>query len=431
MHREITKHRLGNGLLILLKEIHNAPLISHWIWYRVGSRDERTGITGASHWVEHMQFKGTPKYPSSVLDKAISRQGGVWNAFTHLDWTTYFETLPASEIDLALELEADRMTGSLFEVQEVESERTVIISELQGNENEPLYRLGEQVQAAAFQVHPYRHEVIGDLVDLQSMTREDLYAHYRNYYTPNNAVITIAGDFDTQSMLDKVENTYGDIPPGGTPQRRASAEPPQDGERRVLVDGPGETSYVEVAYRVPHATHPDFHALMVMDSLLSGPRGLNIFGSGISNKTSRLYMSLVDRDLAVGVFGGMQATIDPFLYNTTVILHPQSNPEAVVKTLDAELRRLQGTPPDGTELEHAVKQARALFAYGSESTSNQGFWLGFAEMFDSYAWFETYLERLAEVTPQDVQRVAQTYMEPGNRVLGVYQPTGNQAKAHT
>jgi zinc protease len=425
MQTPITKKKLNNGLRVMLKEIHTAPLISHWIWYRVGSRDETPGLTGASHWVEHMLFKGTPRYPQGVLDKAISRQGGYWNAFTHLDWTTFFETLPADKIDLALELEADRMTDSLFDAAEVKAERTVIISERQGHENEPLFRLGEEVQAAAFRVHAYQHEVIGDMADLQTLTREDLYNHYRTFYVPNNTVLAIAGDFCTEEMLERVRQVYGDIQPGELPARSMRAEPPQREERRVTVEGPGETSYVQASYHAPHGTQPDFHAFMVLDSLLSGPRSLNMFGSGISNKTSRLYMSLVDTDLAVAVLGGLQATIDPFLYTTTVVVHPQSSPDRVVEGFDEQLQRLCDTPPDEHELQRAVKQARALFAYGSESITNQAFWLGFAEMFDSYNWFNTYLDRLAAVTPQDVQRVAQTYLLPQNRVLGVYLPDGS------
>src|SRR5512135_3055691 len=157
MANPITRKTLANGLTIQLKEIHTAPIISHWVWYRVGSRNETPGITGISHWVEHMQFKGTPKFPASLLDKAIARDGGFWNAMTYLDWTAYYETMPADKIDLALRLESDRMVNSTYEPQEVESERTVIISELEGNENEPLFRLGEAVQNAAFKVHAYQH----------------------------------------------------------------------------------------------------------------------------------------------------------------------------------------------------------------------------------------------------------------------------------
>ena len=145
MPDSVTKVKLDNGLTIYLKEIHTSPIISSWIWYRVGSRDELPGKTGISHWVEHMQFKGTHQFPSTVLDKAISREGGSWNAFTYLDWTAYYETLPAEKIDLALRLEADRMANSLFNSEEVESERTVIIAEREGSENEPIFRLGEKV----------------------------------------------------------------------------------------------------------------------------------------------------------------------------------------------------------------------------------------------------------------------------------------------
>ena len=188
MTNKITQVILKNGLKVMLKEIHTTPIISSWVWYRVGSKDETTGRTGISHWVEHMQFKGTKKFPASILDKAISREGGSWNAFTFLDWTTYLETMPADKIDLALRLEADRMKNSLFNEDEVASERTVIISEREGHENEPLFRLGEAMQQTAFRVHPYHHEVIGDMADLHTITRDDLYKHYRTYYLPNNAV---------------------------------------------------------------------------------------------------------------------------------------------------------------------------------------------------------------------------------------------------
>ena len=161
MSNTIFNKTLENGIKVLLKEIHTSPIISHWVWYRVGSRYEIAGKTGISHWVEHMQFKGTPKFPPGVLDRAISRDGGTWNAFTHLDWTTFFETVPADKIDLPLDLESDRMVNSIYTPEEVDSERTVIISEREGNENEPLFRLDEAIQMAAFESHPYRNEVLG------------------------------------------------------------------------------------------------------------------------------------------------------------------------------------------------------------------------------------------------------------------------------
>src|SRR5512138_126449 len=241
MNNTITKTTLSNGLKVFLKEIHTAPIVSSWLWYRVGSRDEVQGRTGVSHWVEHMQFKGTPQFPANVLDKSISREGGTWNAFTYMDWTAYFETMPANKIDLALRLEADRMVNSQFDPGEVASERTVITSEREGNENEPLFLLGEAIQQAAFRVHPYHHEVIGDMADLLTMGRDDLYNHYRAFYVPNNAVMAVAGDFDTQSMLARIQELFESIPAGGEPARLARPESPQNGEVHLSVEGPGTT----------------------------------------------------------------------------------------------------------------------------------------------------------------------------------------------
>jgi zinc protease len=424
MSNSVLKTTLSNGLLVLLKEIHTAPIISHWIWYRAGSRNETPGHTGISHWVEHMQFKGTPRYPASVLDRAISRDGGYWNAFTNLDWTAYFVTLPADKIDLALALEADRMVNSSFDPEEVEAERTVIISERQGDENEPLFRLGEEMQAAAFRVHPYHHEIIGDRCDLETMGREDLFRHYRTYYLPNNAVLSIAGDFDLETMLRRIKELFEEISPGAAPPQNARPEPPQAGERRVTVEGPGETTYLFINHHIPPASHPDFFPLAVLDSLLGGPSNMGLFGGGISNKTSRLYQALVESELAVSVYGGMQPTLDPFLHSIYAIIHPEHSPEEVLAGVEEQIQRLQDTPADIAELARAVKQARALFSYGSESITNQAAWLGLSEMFASYDWFLNYLQRLAEVTPEQVQLIARTYFRKQNRVVGVYLPTG-------
>jgi len=431
----VTKTQLANGLTVQLKEIHTAPIISHWVWYRVGSRNEGVGETGLSHWVEHMQFKGTPTFPTSMLDKAISREGGVWNAFTHLDWTTYYETLPADRIDLALRLEADRMFHSTFDPDEVEAERSVILSEREGSENEPLFRLGEAIQTAAFKVHPYGHEIIGYREDLLRIQRDALYEHYQTYYQPQNALIAIAGDFQSDAMLARLEELYD----AGAPARSAgqpnstravlSADPPEEPpvveEQHVEISGPGETTYIQIAYRAPKANHPDFFAFTVLDSLLSGPTSLNLFGGGgISNKTSRLYRALVERDLAVGIHGGLQATIDPFLYDVHLTVHPQHKPQAVLAAYEDEIKRLQDQCVPEEEIERAIKQARALFAYGSESITNQASWMGYAEMFATYDWFVRYVDHLAAISPQDVQRIAQTYMAPANRVTGIYLPTG-------
>jgi zinc protease len=424
MKNSLTQTTLSNGLKVFLKEIHTASIISSWLWYRVGSRDEVQGRTGVSHWVEHMQFKGTPQFPANILDKSISREGGTWNAFTYIDWTAYFETMPAEKIDLALRLEADRMANSQFDPSEVASERTVITSEREGSENEPLFLLGEAIQQTAFRVHPYHHEVIGDMADLLTMTRHDLYNHYRTFYVPNNAVMAVAGDFESQSMLARVSELFESIPVGLEPPRLSRQEPAQNGEVRLSVEGPGETCYVQICYRFPPASHPDFFPLSVLDSLLAGPSNLNMFSGGISNKTSRLYRALVDKEMVVSVHGGAQATIDPFLYTITMTIHPKRKPEEALAALDKEIQRVKAEKVSKEEIARAIKQALALFAYGSENITNQGFWMGYTEMFAKYEWFESYLDKLAAVTVKDVQRVANEYLKPQSRVVGTYVPLG-------
>jgi zinc protease len=420
MEEKVTQVKLKNGMKVLLKEVHTAPIISSWLWYRVGARDEPTGKTGISHWTEHMLFKGTKKFPAKVLDKAISRDGGRWNAATSRDATHYYETMPADKFDLALRLEADRMKNSVFGEKEVASERTVIISEREGNENEPLFQLTEAVEQTAFRVHPYHHEVIGDKADLYKITREDLYEHYRRYYVPNNAVLSVAGDFDTKSMLKRIRELFEPIPKGSTPPRLNRPEPDQKGEVQFSIEGNGGTTFIQMAYRFPNATHPDFFPLQVFDAILGGM-------SGLSTKTSRLYRALVDREFAVEVSGWAEPTIDPHLYRITLIKNPKRTTAEVITAVDVEIKKLQNIPVPGDEIKRAIKQARAVFVYGNENITSQAFWMGYAEMFASYEWYTTYLDNLARVTPQDIQRVARQYFQPSSRVIGIYLPHGNEA----
>jgi zinc protease len=395
--------------------------VSWWVLYRVGSRNEPTGVTGISHWVEHMMFKGTDQFPPGELDKAVDRVGGNWNAQTFIDYTAYYELLPADQIDLALRAEADRMINAKFDPEEVESERTVIISERQGAENSPGFWLAEAVQGAAFRVHGYHHEIIGDMTDLETMTRDDLYGHYRRYYMPNNAIAVAVGDFDSAAMLARIQELYGAIPAGELPKPFVRPEPPQQGERRVRVERPGGSAFIQVAYRVPQATHPDWFALELCNSLLCGPDGLG--GGGIDNKTSRLYKALVETELAAGVDGSMTATVDPFLYMIDIIVRDGRTPEAVEAALDAEIDRLRAGDVTEAELARVKKQARALFAYSSERVSTQGFWLAFSENFASYEWFENYLKNLEAVTLDDVRAAAAKYLRPQNRTVGYFIPT--------
>lgn len=416
----VTKHVLDNGLTVLLKEVHSAPLISWWVLYRVGSRNERTGQTGISHWVEHMMFKGTDKFPGGELDRLIDRQGGAWNAQTSMDYTAYYETMPADRVQLALELEADRMMNAGFKPEEVESERTVIISERQGSENSPLFWLGEEVSASAFRVHGYHHEIIGDLVDLQTMTRDDLYGHYKHHYMPNNAIAVAVGDFNSADMLERIKALYGAMPAGEPVKLFSRPEPEQNGERRVRVERPGNTAFLEVAYRAPAATDADWFKLAILDSVLSGPSGLG--GGSVDNKTSRLYQAMVKTELAASVYGGMNPTIDPYLYTFSATVRPGRTLEEVEAALDVEIDRMRAEPISAAELAKAKKQARALFAYSTESVTGQAFWLAFAENFATYEWFEHYVERLEAVTIEDVQDVAQRYLRPQSRTVGWFVP---------
>jgi zinc protease len=265
------------------------------------------------------------------------------------------------------------------------------------------------------------------MADLHTMTREDLYQHYRSYYVPNNAVMAVAGDFDTESMLRRIKELFEAVPIGPEPARLTRPEPPQNGEVRLSVEGPGATCYVQVCYRFPPASHPDFFPLSVLDSLLAGPSNLNMFSGGISNKTSRLYRALVDKEYAVSVHGGAQATIDPFLYTITMTIHPSRKPEQALAALDREIQRVREERVTKEEIRRAIKQARALFAYGSENITNQAFWLGYAEMFADYNWFLTYLDKLSVVTAKDIQHVANEYLRPQSRVVGTYVPLDGKA----
>jgi zinc protease len=426
MKHEVQKNTLDNGLTILTKEMHHVPLVSHWIWYRVGSRNEIPGKTGISHWVEHMQFKGTPSYPINVLDQAISRDGGFWNALTSLDWTTYLVTLPSDKLDIALKLEADRMVNSIFDPKETELERTVVISEQEGNENEPLYRLSEAINLAGFQAHPYRNQVIGEKKDLETITRDALYQHYKNHYTPNNAVIALAGDFDTKAVLDQLSQLYQEIPAQENPISIPKPEPIIQESQRIDKEGPGDTIFLQISYRSPAANNADFFSLMVLDSLLTGPSSLAMFGGGsISNKTSRLYQKLVERDMVVSVSGGLQATIDPYLYDILAILPPDKPIDEPLKIIDYEIERLQHEKIQEEEIARAIKQAKALFAYGSENITNQAFWMGYASMFADHTWFDQYLANLENVDATSLQETARKYLNSSRRIIGTYQPKNN------
>ena len=424
LNHNLHQVQLNNGLRVMLKEIHTAPVTSTWIWYGIGARNELPGKTGLSHWVEHMQFKGTQKFTGEDMDNLVSRVGGYSNAFTSSDWTTYFETMPSAHLRTVLELEADRMVNSLFDPVEVETERTVILSEREGSENYPEFRLDEAVQLRAYQAHPYRNEVLGSKADLINITRDDLYQHYRNYYQPANAILCVAGDISPQAVLEEVEDLFGGIPSVPITPNIPTPEKTLNTGDLVEMEGPGEAHYLEIAWRCPAASDPDFFAYGIIESLLSGPSSLNMFGSGgISNRTSRLYQALVEEDFAASVFGDLSANIDPGVYKVFATIPPDGDPRLALKIVDEQVSRITSSELSVTEIERAIKQARALFAYGSDNITNQGFWMGYASSFADYQWVVEYLARLGAVTPSQVLKTAQKYLREDQRVVGVYQAT--------
>jgi len=418
----LTKTTLNNGLQVILKESHVAPVASFWIYYRVGSRNELPGVTGVSHWVEHMLFKGTEQFPRGEFDKAVSRAGGIFNGMTSQDWTTYFETFPSERIELALQVESDRMANSIFDPEETESERSVIISEREGSENNYFYLLNEEVQASAFRAHSYHHPIIGWKSDLLTMDRADLYGHYRTFYTPNNAIAVAVGDFDTQEMLAQIERYFGALPAGPAVPRVRVQEPEQQAEHRVILRGNDVTSYLIMAFHAPEATHPDFFPLIVMDAVLSGAKGMGLFGGGGNNRSNRLYKALVDTQLAVDISSSYRPTIDPDLFSFYATLAQGVEHQQIEEAIWGEIAKIQQEGVTANELTKAIKQTKAQFAYSSESVTYQAYWLGFSEVIASTEWLDDWLEKLTAVTAEDVQRVAQAYFAQHNQTVGWYVP---------
>jgi zinc protease len=426
------RHTFPNGLTLITKEMHSAPVVSFWVWYRVGARNEHIGITGISHWVEHMMFKGTSSLGKGQIMQMVAENGGTLNAFTSDDWTAYFETLPSDRLDLALRIEADRMGNSLFDPQEVESERKVIISEREGHENEHDYMLYEEVSAADFKVHPYGNSVIGWKSDLRTISRDDLYSHYKKYYAPNNATVVVVGDFDTADVVRKVEEAFSAYEPSLDIPLVRGVEPEQTGERRVRVVHPGPTAQIAMVYHTPSASHPDIYPLMVADALLSGAKPMGFGGAGLG-RSARLYRALVATEIAVGAGSYFSLHKDPQVFSLSATARPTDDPEGSLRNIEAalgtEIRKLQEGEIAQEELDKAVRQSRAQFIYSSDSVSSQAYMLGFLESINTADMYDEALDKLAAVTAEDVRRVARTYLTPTNLTVGWFIPTPEEAPA--
>jgi zinc protease len=416
---------LDNGLKVLVREEHAAPLASVWCWYKVGSKDERPGLTGVSHWVEHMNFKGTANIPRDQVKGIIERFGGSWNGYTWIDQTTYMETASRDALDRMLFIESERMASSLFHPDDCESERTVIISELQGGENDPDQFLDQELTATAFKAHPYRHPTIGWLSDLQTMTRDDLYGYYRRFYVPTNATLVIVGDVDADDALRQAERRFGGIAAGSAPARQTTVEPEQTGERRVTIRKEGTTAYLKVGYHAPAATDPRFFPVLVLDAALTGAKGLNLWSSfrvPPPQRSARLYRALVERGLASNISGALLPTEQPFLYTVSATVTEGVALASVEAALLEELDRVSRDGISDEELAKAKAQLRARLVFDDDSVTNIAHQLGYFETIAGVDLFLSAPARIATVTTEDVAHAAKSLLRSSNRTIGWFQP---------
>jgi len=420
--RETVMH---NGLKVLVQEVHTAPLASVWCWYKVGSKDEGPGLTGVSHWVEHMNFKGTRNIPRDQVKGIIEQFGGTWNGYTWVDQTTYLETASSDALDRMLFIEAERMHACLYEPDDCESERTVIISELKGGENDPEQLLDIELTAAAFRVHPYQHPTIGWLPDLETMTRDDLYGHYRRYYVPNNATLVVVGDVDTDDVLRRIDHHFGSIPAGGVLERARPVEPVQQAERRVHFRKEGTTAYWRAAFHAPAVGDADFFPMLFVDAALSGASGLNIWSGHkvpTPQRSARLYRATVDTGLAAAVGGAVLPTEHPFLYYLWATVADGKTLQAVEEAVLGELDRIRREGITEAELAKVRAQLRARFVYDADSVTDIAHQLGYFETIGSWGQYRELIPRLAYVTLDQVNAAARKYLSADNMTIGWFEP---------
>jgi len=416
---------LDNGLRVLIQSVHTAPLATVWCWYHVGSKNEPPGLTGVSHWVEHMNFKGTTNIPREQIKGIIEKFGGYWNGYTWIDQTTYTETATRDALDQMLFIEAERMNSCLYDPADCESERTVIISELQGGENDPEQLLDQELTATAFRAHGYRHPTIGWLSDLQTMTREDLYGHYRRFYTPDNATLVIVGDVDGVDAMRRVVHHFEKIQPGEAPKRHRTAEPEPVGERRLTIAKEGTTAYLKVAFPAPAVDEPGFLALLLLDAVLTGAKGINLWASfrvAPPQRSARLYHALVNTGLASAVNGAVMPTEEPFLYSISMTATDGIPLERLEEAVLAELDRVRTSGITPQELRKAKNQLRARMVFENDSITNIAHQLGFFETIASWQLYPSLAQHIEAVTLEDVGALAATGLTPARRTIGRFEP---------
>jgi len=413
LKEQVFETALPNGLKVILLENHKAPLITFQVWYRVGSRNEAWGKTGLSHVLEHMMFKGTEKVGPEEFSRIIQENGGNLNAFTSYDNTAYFENLSSDRIQVAIDLESDRMQNLVLRQEDFQPERMVVVEERRlRTEDNPQAFLMEQMMATAFQVQPYHWPIIGWMEDLSQLTLEDLKSYYRTYYNPVNAFLVVVGDFKKDELLPKIEKAFGAYARGVAPDQDKVKDPPQVGERRISVKKEAQLPFLVMGYHVPNLRDPDSYVLEVIATILSG------------GKSSRFYQSLVREKRLVLSADADHSLLsrDPSLFYISADLLPEKEVAEVEKALDQEVERLQKEPIGENELEKAKNQLEAAFTYGQDSVYYQAMLLAQHEISLNWRAIDNYLPAIRKVSAEDIQRVAKKYLVPDNRTIGILVP---------
>ncbi|MFN6464722.1 MAG: pitrilysin family protein [Nostoc sp. DedVER02] len=422
----VKKTVLDNGLTVLTKEVHTAPVVSVQVWYKVGSRNEVKGENGISHQLEHLMFKGTTARPVQ-FGRLFSALGSQFNAFTSYDETAYFGTVQRDRLEALLTLEADRMENSLVGPEQLKSEKRVVISELQGYENSPSYRLDRAVMRDAFPTRAYGLSVGGTKADVEKFTVEQVRNYYQTYYSPDNATLIITGDFATEPVLKVVKETYGKLTKRGSEEKRtrenvAPSSPVASTTKKapIVLKQPGSAALLQAVYPLPDIKHPDVPAIDVMDAILTGGR------------SSRLYQALVESGLASSVSGGAAELIEPGWYDISATAAPGQELGKIAQVLQESLEKLQQQPVTTEELNRAKTQLQASYILGNQDITSQATQLGYNETIaGDYRFIEQYLAAIAKVTPAQVQKVAKTYLNPAKQTIGFFEPTQPDGKPGT
>ncbi len=408
------RHR-ANGLQVLFMRESSAPVATFMITYRVGSRNEKPGLTGATHFLEHLMFKGSQNFNRAngrTVFTMLQNLGARVNATTWFDRTNYYELLPRQHLSLAAEIEADRMRGALLLSEDVESERTVILNELDRGENDPIRKLYHSVWSTAFVEHPYRHPTIGWREDVEDMSTDGLRGFYDTFYWPDNATVSIIGDVDVLTALDIVSEHFAEIDRSPSPIADLSTvEPVQEEERRVVVERVGELGAVMIAYKQPPADHPDSDGLALLSMVLA------------SGKASRLHRRLTDRGLATAVYASPSSLRDPGLFYILAPLAPDVGHEVVEGEILAEIDAIQTDGITDAELVRAKNQIRSAEAFGRDGSYAIAAELNEAIAAGDWRLYTTTVERAERVTVDDVRRVSGEYGAERGRTVGYYVAT--------